>query len=205
MPTALVIDGHPDQHSLTAAIARRYAAGHGDAELLALRDLSFDPHLRYGYHQRMTLEPDLVSARGALHAADRVVVASPLWWGSTPALLKGFFDRAFLPQQEYRFSKLGLPEGLIPANHGRLFLLADTPWYFVPFTRLPAQRQIVGNTLRLSGIRRVRTHRMLGVKNASPTRIARWLALAEEIGESDGRRDRGIRSTAPSFSYCAQP
>ncbi|OZB87947.1 MAG: hypothetical protein B7X41_10735, partial [Microbacterium sp. 14-71-5] len=94
MSAALVIDGHPDARSLTAALSRRYAEAHGDARVLALRDLAFDPNLRFGYRERMTLEPDLVEAREALHAARTVVVATPLWWGSVPALLKGFFDRS---------------------------------------------------------------------------------------------------------------
>ena len=60
MPSALIIDGHPDARSLTAELARRYAAAHGDARILALRDLEFDPSLRFGYRQRMELEPDLI-------------------------------------------------------------------------------------------------------------------------------------------------
>ena len=64
--TALVIDGHPFADSLTASIAQRYTAAHADARLLALRDLDFDPHLRFGYRRRMTLEPDLIDAKAAL-------------------------------------------------------------------------------------------------------------------------------------------
>ncbi|KJL26941.1 FMN-dependent NADH-azoreductase [Microbacterium oxydans] len=189
---ALVIDGHPDARSLTASLAQRYAAGHGDARVLALRDLDFDPSLRFGYRERMTLEPDLVEAKRALQEADTVVIATPLWWGSVPALLKGFFDRALLPQQEYRYNKLGLVDGLLPARHGRLLLLADTPWYFVPFTGLPAQTHVARGTMRFCGIRSVRTHRMLGVKDATPATIDRWLDHAERLGAADGRRD-GVR------------
>lgn len=188
--SALVIDGHPDSRSLTAELARRYAAAHGNARVLALRDLEFDPHLRFGYRERMTLEPDLVDARAALHAAENIVVATPLWWGSVPAVLKGFFDRALLPQQEYRYSAAGLPVGLIPATRGRLLLLADTPWFFAPITGLPAQTQVARNTMRLCGIRSVRTHRMLGVKDAAEARIARWLDRAAQLGAADGPRDR---------------
>ena len=193
MTTALIIDGHPDARSLTAELARRYAAGHGDARVLALRDLDFDPHLRFGYRERMPLEPDLADAKRALHAAETVVVATPLWWGSVPAVLKGFFDRALLPQQEYRYTRLGLPEGLLGARRGRLLLLADTPWYAAPFTGLPAQTQVARNTLRLCGIGSVRTHRMLGVKDAGPERIATWLDTAERLGA----RDAQARATAP--------
>jgi len=189
MASALVIDGHPDARSLTAELARRYAEAHGDARVLALRDLEFDPSLRFGYRERMTLEPDLVDAKKALHEAATVAVFTPLWWGSAPAILKGFFDRALLPQQEYRYTKLGLPEGLLGARSGRLFLLADTPWFAVPFTGLPAQTHIVRGTLKFCGIRSVRTHRMLGVKDASPARIDSWLSRAAALGARDGARD----------------
>lgn len=208
--TALVIDGHPFADSLTASIAQRYTAAHADARLLALRDLDFDPHLRFGYRRRMTLEPDLIDAKAALAAADTVIVATPLWWGSVPALLKGFFDRALLPQQEYRYSPRGLPIGLLPARNGRLLLLADTPWYAAPFTGLPAQAQVARNTLRFCGVRSVRTHRMLGVKDASTERIESWLTRAATLGERDGIRDRrrgGTRDrsdvSAPASSFAA--
>lgn len=197
MSSALIIDGHPDARSLTAELARRYAAAHGDARVLALRDLDFDPSLRFGYRQRMELEPDLVDAKRALAEAQTVVVFTPLWWGSVPALLKGFFDRALLPQQEYRYSKLGMPEGLLTAANGRLFLLADTPWFLTPFTGLPAQTHVARGTMRFCGIRSVRTTRMLGVKDASPERIASWLSRAEALGRRDGLRDRANGVSGP--------
>ena len=78
MPSALIIDGHPDARSLTAELARRYAAAHGDARILALRDLEFDPSLRFGYRQRMELEPDLIDAKRALaEAATCLLYTSP--------------------------------------------------------------------------------------------------------------------------------
>ena len=123
--------------------------------------------------------------------------ATPLWWGSVPAVLKGFFDRALLPQQEYRYTNLGLPVGMLPARRGRLLLLADTPWYAAPFTGLPAQTQVTRNTMRLCGIRSVRTHRMLGVKDASPARIDSWLARAATLGARDGIRDAAHRADTP--------
>lgn len=201
MSTALVIDGHPDARSLTAELARRYAAAHGDARVLALRDLDFDPSLRYGYRERMTLEPDLVDAKQALHEAETIVVFTPLWWGSVPAILKGFFDRALLPQQEYRYTRLGLPEGLLDASSGRLFLLADTPWYLAPFTGLPAQTHVARGTMRFCGIRSVRTHRMLGVKDATPARISAWLDRASALGRRDGARTSArAQGTIPAMT-----
>lgn len=197
MSDALVIDGHPDPRSLTAELARRYASAHGDARVLALRDLDFDPYLRFGYRERMALEPDLVDAKNALREAASVVVATPLWWGSVPAVLKGFFDRALLPQQEYRYTEAGIPVGLLTVPHGRLLLLADTPWFFAPLTGLPAQTHVARNTLRLCGIRSVRTHRMLGVRGAPEKRIQGWLRRVERLGAADGERDRQSAASRP--------
>lgn len=207
MPAAVVIDGHPDARSLTAELARRYATAHGDARVLALRDLDFDPSLRHGYRERMELEPDLVDAKRALAEAAAVAVFTPLWWGSVPALLKGFFDRALLPQQEYRYSSLGFPQGLLTARNGRLFLLADTPWFLTPLTGLPAQTHVARGTMKFCGIRSVRTHRMLGVKDAGPARIGSWLERAESLGRRDGARDlrsdQAIAAEAASSSVVA--
>lgn len=190
MTTALVIDGHPDAQSLSAELSRRYAAAHGDAQILALRDLDFDPSLRFGYRRRLPLEPDLIAAKQSLAAAETVVVVTPLWWGSVPALLKGFFDRTLLPGQEFRVGRGGIPHGLLSATHGRLFLSADVPWYFAPATGLPAQRHVARGTMRFCGIRSVRTHRQLGVRKASPAKIESWLERAERLGTRDARRDR---------------
>ncbi|WP_433676090.1 NAD(P)H-dependent oxidoreductase [Microbacterium gorillae] len=193
MTGALVLDAHPDERSLTAAIARRYADAHADSRVIALRDLDFDPILRFGYRERMAMEPDLDEARRALHDAQTVVIATPLWWGSVPALLKGFFDRALLPRQEYRYRPSGLPEGLLPARNGRLLLLADTPALLTPFTGMPAQRHVVQNTMRFCGVRSVRTTRMLSVRQASPARREAWLDRAARLGSADGVRDARSR------------
>lgn len=205
--STLVIDGHPYAQSLTASIAQRYAAGNGDAKVLALRDLEFDPHLRFGYQKRMTLEADLVNAKRALHEADAIVVATPLWWGSVPAVLKGFFDRALLPQQEYRYTPLGFPEGLLSARQGRLLLLGDTPAYLAPLGGFPVEKQIARNTLGYCGVRSVRTTRMLGVKRANEAKIARWLDRAEQLGAADRRRvvskPQDIAAEAASSSVVA--
>lgn len=199
MSAALVIDGHPDPASLTASMARAYAEGHGDARVLALRDLEFDPILRYGYRARTPLEPDLVDAKVALHAATRIVVATPMWWASTPALLKGFFDRVLLPGHEYRYPQGGLPEGLLRGRRGRVLLLADTPWYGAIVPGTPAAAVLKRNILGFCGIRPVAVNRFLGVKGTDDERRRRWLERARSLGARDARVDAGTATPVPSW------
>lgn len=59
-----------------------------------LGDLRFDPILWHGYQKVQELEPDLLAAQASITWCDHWVIIYPIWWGSVPALLKGFFDRA---------------------------------------------------------------------------------------------------------------
>lgn len=182
---ALVIDAHPNPGSLVAALASAYAAGHGDARLVPLRELDFDVHMRFGYTKRMPIEPDLADARAAIRAAEHIVIATPVWWRSTPALLKGFLDRALLPREDYRF-RGALPEGLLTGRTGRIIATSDTPAWLdrlLPDTRLD---QLRSGTLGFCGIKPVRMRRLGPVRHSSAGQRQRWL---EQVA-ADGAKDR---------------
>ena len=148
--SALVIDGHPNPDSLTAVLARRYTDAHGDARLLALRELDFDPISYFGYRGDQPLESDLADTLDAVFAADRIVVATPTWWASTPALLKGFFDRILLPKVTYRYRSNGLRRAALrtlrPRDHHQRH-----PARLLPFNRDTAAQQVAANTLSFCG------------------------------------------------------
>ncbi|WP_110589896.1 NAD(P)H-dependent oxidoreductase [Microbacterium suaedae] len=196
--SALVIDGHPNPDSLTAALARRYAEAHGDARLLAVRDLTFDPIMRRGYRGEQPLEPDLRAALDDLLAADHVAVATPVWWASTPALLKGFLDRILLPKITYRYRSNGLPEGLLREKTGRILMTSDSPRWFLSLTGDPAVKHLKNQTMQFCGIRPVRLTRFTGVREADDARRANWLELAAAAGAADARRS--TRSAAAPAS-----
>ncbi len=181
MPATLVIDGHPNPDSLCAALARTYADNATDARLLAVRDLDFDVHMRYGYTRHMPMEPDLADARAAIREAQHIVIVTPVWWRSVPALLKGFLDRALLPREDYRYTERGLPEGLLAGRTARVVVTSDTPRILqrlLPDTRL---RSLTHGTLRFCGIGPVRVTRFATVKNSTPEVRARWLAETARI------------------------
>ncbi len=183
--TAVVIDGHPNPDSLCTAIASRYAAAYGDARLLTLRDLDFDVHMRFGYTRRMPIEPDLTDARQAIRDASHVVVVTPVWWRSTPALLKGFLDRALLPQEDFRYNDHGMPEGLLKGRSGRVIATSDTPGWLshaLPDTRL---RQLRRGTLAFCGIKPVAFTFFGSVRTTTPETRAGWLDEVARLARKD--------------------
>lgn len=188
--TTLVIDGHPHAGSFVAALARAYAVAHPDARLLAVRDLAFDPVLRHGYSERMELEPDLERAWAEILDADRVVVVAPVWWGSVPAELKGFFDRLLLPRRAYRYGANNLPEGLLRGRRGRLVLTSDSPWWYLLLTGNPAAKQVRSLVLGFCGIRTARPTMLGPVRGSSAAQRERWIERMRALAVRDGRAHR---------------
>lgn len=194
--TALVIDGHPNSESLCAALARSYADGHGNTRILALRDLDFDVHMRWGYTRRQELEPDLIDAWQAILAADHVIVVAPIWWGSVPALLKGFFDRLLLPRRAYRYRDSGLPEGLLRGRTGRLILTTDSPWWYLALTGNTAVRQVRNMTMRFCGIRTARATVLGPVKASRPGQRNGWIQQVGQLARREAAAGKGQAAPA---------
>ena len=187
MGNVLVIDGHPDPASLTAHLATSYAAG-ASATSLVLRDLDFDLSLRTGYRTPQVLEPDLARAQELLEWADHVAVFTPLWWGSVPALLKGFFDRTLERGWAFRYKDNGMPEGLLAGRTGRLAVTSDSPRWYLPLVGDSTVKQVRGRTMEFCGIKPTRLTRYADVRGRTEEQLDTWIREAADLGAADASR-----------------
>ena len=192
-----VILGHPDAKSLCAAIARAYVDGARNAGAtvreINLGELRFDPVLWHGYAEIQPLEPDLIAAQETIRWADVLVFAYPNWWGTVPALLKGFFDRAFLPGFAFSYRENSkFWDRLLAGRSGRLLVTMDSPsWYYRWVVRQPGHQMMRRSILGFSGVKPVRTAVFGPVRGSADAARVRWLDRARTLGEQDARRGRG--------------
>ena len=172
--TVLVIDGHPYDQSFCAGIATHLGqASEAGGELvvsLSLRDLQFDPIMRYGYRKIQELEPDLVKAQELIKAADHIVVITPIWWGGPTALLKGFFDRTFLPGFAFKYRKNSqLWDKFLTGKTGHVIVTSDGPVWWMRWVRGDSTiKMIVESTLNFVGISPVKVTRIGNIKGLTP-------------------------------------
>ncbi|WP_066331184.1 NAD(P)H-dependent oxidoreductase [Azohydromonas lata] len=185
----LVIAAHAPTGCYGAALAEAYVGharyfGH-QVRVLNLNMLQFDPVLHGGYRSVQPLEPDLAMAQEALRWAEHLTFIYPIWWGSVPAVLKGFLDRVLLPGFAFEYQPGNhFPEKLLKGRSAHIVATMDTPpWYFRWLYLAPGLRQLKRNTLEFCGVRPVRTLALGPVLGSSSPRRARWLEKVRDLAE----------------------
>ena len=103
--------------------------------------MNFDPILHKGYKEIQPLEPDLITLKEAILECDHFVIGYPNWWCTMPAIVKGLFDRFWLPGFAFNFNKQTKKiEQHLKGKTGRVFVISgshspfNTWWQFGDYT-----------------------------------------------------------------------
>jgi putative NADPH-quinone reductase len=150
-----VLYAHPVETSFNAGlhrliVERLTAAGH-DVDDCDLNAEAFDPRLtraeRLAYHDERSLADPAGPYIERLLAADALVLSFPVWNFGYPAILKGFFDRVFLPGVSFK-----LVDGKVwPTLHNIRKVAAVTTYGGSRFRAMlmgDPPRKLVGRVLR---------------------------------------------------------
>ncbi len=188
MKKILIINAHPDKESFCHALAEKYKIGAelsgAECNVVNLTELEFSPVLKYGYRKCMELESDLKRVWDLITQAKHLVFVYPNWWGTYPALLKGFIDRLFLPGFAFEYQvKNPFPKKLLQGKSARLLVTTDTPnWYYSLLYQSPGHNSMKKCILGFCGVKPVKITTLVGIKKSTEAQRQAWLEKIEKLG-----------------------
>ncbi len=184
----LIINGHPNADSFCQAISDTYKKGilgsNGNFQEIQIRDLDFNPNLAYGYQRRTELEPDLLKAQEKIQWADHIVWVFPVWWGSYPAIMKGFIDRVFLPGFAFQKRENSVWwDKHLTGKTARIISTLDQPaWYYRWINGRPTYHSMKKLTCGFVGIKKVKFTTIGSLRLSTEEYRKKWLTKIERLG-----------------------
>ena len=126
-----VILGHPNpgsyNHAITACVLNTLAEMGHETFYHDLYSENFDPVLPYAEIANEDLLPEPVKRHiNELKQAEGIVIVHPNWWGTPPAILKGWIDRVLRKGFAYRFDANG-PVPYFTDKIVQIFSTSNTP------------------------------------------------------------------------------
>lgn len=189
MKKVLLILGHPSKNSFCKSILDSYKNGlkktNCEIKEIFLSDLKFNLDLGGNFDEyNREIETDIINAQELLKWADHYVFVYPIWWGNIPALLKGFIDRAFLPNVTFKYQKnSSLPIKLLKGKSARLLVTMDSPnWWFKFVYRSSANHAMKEATLNFCGVNPVKITIMDKVRTSTLEQRNSFLKKVESLG-----------------------
>ena len=178
--------GNPDSDgTLGNELARQYeseavAAGH-EVRRTNIGDLQFDPVLHKGYKEIQALEPDLLKVQEDMKWADHFVLIYPLWWAGMPALLKGMWDRVFIPGFAFHFWKNGMGwDKLLKGKTARVIITSKN-WPIVERMLFGDFKNEVGKALLGFSGYKVRITEIGRAENMEQEKKASWMKTISKL------------------------
>lgn len=190
--TILILNGHPDPspERFAAALAKAYAEGAAskghEIRTIHVGALDFPLIRSAAEFVSPPAQTDIVAAQEAIAWAKHLVVIHPLWLGSAPALLKGFFEQVFRYGFALPLEAHGFPRGLLAGRTARVIVTMGMPAFIYRIMfGAHGVRALERSVLAISGIKPVR-HTLIGSVEGSAAKREQWLARVKALG-AEGR------------------
>ena len=188
MKNILIINGHPNKNSFNFGLAEAYKKGAtkngNEVKEIVISALDFKPNLEFGYEQRIELEPDLIKAWEKIKWANHIVWIYPQWWGFTPAIMKGFVDRVFLPGFAFQYKEnSSLWDKLLKGKTAHIIHTLDYPvWYYKWIVGAPGIKLMKTQILSFVGIKTIKTSLIGPIKGTTDAFRKKCLDKVHKMG-----------------------
>jgi putative NADPH-quinone reductase len=187
---ALIIYAHPWPGSYNHAILDAVKSGLHRANIsctvIDLNEERFDPVLAVSelaeYVDGVVKDPVLREYQRKIAAASLLFFIFPIWWGTIPAILKGFMDRVFTKDWAFTIRPSGALKGKMHfIRSATVISTMNAPGFFYKFFMGNSLRHVfIKGFLNTCGIRKVKWFNLTRVVYVPAEKRKRWLAQIEK-------------------------
>ncbi|MBT3304698.1 NAD(P)H-dependent oxidoreductase [Candidatus Woesearchaeota archaeon] len=150
----LIIYAHPNKKGHNGFLLEQIKQRLTDYEVIDLYNMKYNPVLSDEelYSKKpFKINADTKSFQTKIKQATNLIFIYPLWWGTMPAILKGFFDKTFTTGFSYEF-KNKMPKGLLKGKRASVFITTGAPKFLSIFMGR-FKRHIKKDILQFCGIK----------------------------------------------------
>lgn len=185
----LIIDGHPDReetrlcHALTKAYHKGCETGGHEVRHIKISEISFPLLRTKAEFECDQLPADIKQAQEAFRWCNHILIVYPLWLGTMPSLLKGFFEQVFRPGFAFDQDAKGWPKGILSGKSARIVVTMGMPsWVYRWVFGAHSLKSLERNILRFAGIKPIWETFYRMVEAASDAKRAHWVSEMQNLG-----------------------
>ncbi len=130
-------------------------------KVLDLYHMKYDPVLHEEELEKQVISNENKQIQKLIHDTEKLIFIYPIWWGTVPALLKGFIDKIFTAGFAFKYVN-GRPMGLLKGKKAAVFITSGSPKIFQVFLGHRYYKGMTRDILGFCGI----TSRVFHIDNA---------------------------------------
>ena len=186
-----IIQGHPDQaqthygHALTAAYEEAARAAGHEVKRIDVAAMGLKPLQNKADWESEVAPETVLDAQATVEWAEHLVIFYPLWLGSMPAILKGFFEQVFRPgfAVTRHHSEL-VWQRRLHGRSARIVITMGMPvLVYRGFFRAHSLKTLQRNILGFCGIGPVSASLIGMIDAPDPTNRQKWLGRMKDLGQ----------------------
>ncbi len=194
MKSLLVIQGHPDPignhfcHALAESFTKgAKTAGH-QVKSIDIAKLDFALLHSQDEFENTVPPQDILEAQKLIKEAEHIALFFPLWLGTMPAIVKGFFEQTFRPGFAMDMSKpKKMPKRLLLGKSAHLFVTMGMPAImYKRYFGAHGMKNLELNILKFAGVKPVEFSYIGMVQKEDSKKHIKWLKKAESYGQAGG-------------------
>lgn len=156
----LIIYAHPNKEGHCGYILDSIKAvleeNSQEYEVIDLYELEYDPILKPNEHY--SSGQDFITKQNLgfqekIKEHNEFIVIYPTWWNSTPAILKGFFDRVLTPPFAFKYEGK-IPKGMLEGKKAFVFTTTGAPtFYNFFFAKKRSIKTVINEVFKFCGFK----------------------------------------------------